>query len=164
MLGVLPVLGACAGHQGGYALPAGLTYRCAGQPAMVVYNGQGYLPGNSVRTPYATAAGQEPMQAPRSTARLWYGGRQYQMMADYAETGLRYRSVEPVSDTHALIWTADGESAWVGEIPVVRGAAERRLAECTRIRAVGPADRTSDSGHGAAHAEPGPTPAGEPHG
>lgn len=145
----LPALGACAQHRLAPALPAGLTYSCSGGPAILVYDGQGYLPGSSVRTPYAPAAGQAPTQAPRSTAQLWYGGRHYRLMADYAEAGLRYRSVEPVSDTHALVWSADGESAWIGEVPAKGGAEERRLAECTRVRSVG-AD-----GHPADHAQPG---------
>lgn len=129
------LLGACAGHRANYGMSEGLTYSCSAGPARVVYNDQGYLPGSGVRT-IGTAAGQAPAQAPRSTARLWYGGREYRLMADWAETGLRYRSIEPVSDSHVLLWWADGESAWIGEAPLARGGGERRLAECSRDRTV----------------------------
>lgn len=139
-------LAGCAEHQAAYGLPAGLTYRCDGQPAMIAYNGQGYLPGNSARMPYL---GAEGAQQPRATAQLSFGGRQFAMMADWAESGLRYRSIEPHSDTHALVWTAAGETAVVSEIPVRQGAGERRLAECVRVREVSGA-----AAHGGAASAP----------
>lgn len=145
-LALLPAIAGCGGQYVKHALPVGLTYDCGGQPAIVAYNGQGYLPGNSVRTPY-TGIAQELVQAPRATAKLWYGGREYRMMADLAENGLRYRSVEPVSDTHALVWAADGESASISEVPVMRTAEERRVADCTRTRTVAGAGTPGAAAH-----------------
>lgn len=147
----LTALAGCARHHVEPAVPAGLTYSCSGGPAVVIYDGQGYLPGSTVRTSAASADG-EPARVPRSTAQLRYGGRHYRLMADYAETGLRYRSVEPVSDTHALVWAADGETAWIGEVPVAAGAQERRLAECSRDRAVGTEPPSDHPPPGAAQA------------
>lgn len=171
-LGAVVALGACAGHHAGHALPAGLTYLCAGQPAMVVYNGHGYLPGTTARTPYLPASGEDYRQAPRATAQLSLGGRHYDMMADWAFEGLRYRSVEPYNATHALVWSAAGETARVSEVAIQRDQAERDQAErnqgerdlatCTRVRTVDSATAHGDSANPVGQDHQG-EPAAAPH-
>lgn len=153
---LLAALAACASPYYSYP-PAGIPYACAGQPARIVYNDHGFLPGLTYREPYV---GNEARPRPRSTARLTYNGRDYQMVADWAVfEGIRYRSAEPYSETHDLVWEAQGESAAIGELPVREGGEMRELARCTRIRSVQAAAadaRRGDAPHGEAKG-------GEPH-
>lgn len=139
--GLLPLalLSACATHHESAAAPAGLVYECrsgAGtdvSEAMIVFNGQGYQPGNVVRT----SAGE----VPRSTATLWFRGREHALMADWSYLGLRYRSMEPFEGGRALVWTAEAEDARILSVPAAGDGAETELAVCTR-------KREPDGGHG----------------
>ena len=132
--GLLPLalLASCAGRPIAPTPPAGLLYSCrtaAGDQseALIVFNGQGYQPGNVVRT----AAGE----LPRSTATLTFAGRDYDLMADWTDLGMRYRSVEPVEGARALVWTADGEDARLATVPISEAGGEAaELASCVRKR------------------------------
>lgn len=158
--GLLPIamLGACATHHL-VPPPPGLAYACrtaAGAPAgdaIILFNGQGYQPGNVVRAPDAGAGARE---LPRSTARLWFGGHDYEMMADWSEFGLRYRTIGPVVDNRALLWAADGEDARILSVPPNEAGPETELASCTRKRSL-------DGAHPPGHGEPAHAGSGDPH-
>lgn len=148
LIGVLPLamLGACATHHASPAPPAGLVYSCHVpgssdiSEAEIAFNGQGYQPGNVVLT-----AGGE---APRSTARLTFAGREHEMMADWSYLGMRYRSTEPIESGRVLVWTADGEDARILNAPIAGEGGETEIASCTRKRSV---DGAADSDHGDTH-------------
>ena len=143
----LALLGACATPNAGPAPPNGLLYSCRTpgsadiSEALITFNGQGYQPGNVVRS--------EAGERPRSTAMLTFAGREYEMMADWAYLGMRYRSMEPVEAGRALVWTADGEEARILSAPATGEGGEAEIANCTRKRSVDGAE--ADTGHGDTH-------------
>ena len=145
MLGPV-LLAGCADHPPAATVPAGLAYSCAGEPAMIVYNGQGYLPGSSLRTPYS---GADYRQAARARARLHFRGHDYDLVADDALEDLRYLAAE-ANDGRRLVWVSQAETAQLSEVDA--SGQESQVALCTRVRspngaseAVHPAD--ADSPH-----------------
>jgi hypothetical protein len=146
----LPALAALAGCAGGHRptiVPAGLTYDCSTGPAMIVFNGGGYLPDGTVRHQDKAGAVR---QVPRSTALLTFAGREHRMIAEAAENGLRYRSEEAVEGGRYLVWTSGADDARLiavsGDAPAEQGT---EISTCTR------------SGRGAAR--PGPARQDDPH-
>lgn len=138
-----------AGCAGSYAKagPVGLSYRCNDGDVRIVYDGQGFLPGLTVRRPYA---GAEARLQPRAMARLRYRGVDHPLMADWTVAeGLRYRSLEPIDDDFALIWRTRGEEAWIDLVPVREGVEPRALEHCARIRTVegAPAETVAATPH-----------------
>jgi membrane-bound inhibitor of C-type lysozyme len=97
--------------------PTGLLYACAdGSAARIVYLGGG-----------------DPA---RARARLDYGGRSFDMAAAPAMSGLRYTSEAGLEPGRALVWSAQGDEAVLGEIaaePAAPGG-EREIVRCTRVR------------------------------
>jgi hypothetical protein len=131
--GLLPlaVLGGCATHHAGPDPVQGLVYDCraadvanAGE-ARILFNGQGYQPAGSVMVPGATPG-------PRSTATLWFANHQYELKADWAYLGMRYRSIGSEQGP-VIIWAADGEEA---RILSQEDGEDTELASCTRRRQV----------------------------
>ena len=142
----LALLGACASHHSGPEPVEGLVYECRTpgstdvSEALIVFNGQGYQPGNVV----LTADGE----APRSTARLTFAGREHDLRAGWTYLGMRYRSVEPIESGRVLVWAADGENAHILSAPEQADGEETELASCTRQRHVAGAP-VPDEHHGA---------------
>lgn len=127
----LALLGGCATHQAGPEPVQGLVYDCrpsdggsAGE-ARILFNGQGYQPAGSVMVPGAAPG-------PRSTATFWFANRRYDLKADWAYLGMRYRSIGSEQEP-AIIWAADGEEA---RILSEDHGEEAELASCTRRRQV----------------------------
>ena len=144
-LPALALLGACATHHS--PVPTeGLIYSCHTpgstdvSEAMIVFNGQGYQPGNVV-----LAAGGA---APRSTARLTFAGREHELMADSTYLGMRYRSTEQSESGRTLVWVSDGEDARILSVPISGQGGEVEIANCTRKRSV---DGATDGEHGDTH-------------
>lgn len=109
-------------------VPDGLAYGCetldeAHKPfqAYIRFGGGGYLPGESVRARdnvWDPSSKEGPR--PRTTAKLKYGEDEYDMIAEWTQGGLRYRSAKPVSDAGYLVWSLgtaladEGPERWSG--------------------------------------------------
>ena len=128
------LLAGCANAPIRTAVPQGLAFECEpGGSAFVHYGDGGYLPEATART---TNADGGAVQAPRSSAQLRYGGESHAMVAEWAEQGLRYRSVEPSGGAY-VIWAQRGEEGVIGRRPaLVASAADEpegeRIASCVR--------------------------------
>lgn len=185
----LAVLAGCAGPMKS-KVPDGLAYDCGDKgKAYIHFGGGGYLPGQT-----ALAKGnvfnpaQQPRPRDRSTAILSLAGGKHDLVAEWSEGGLRYRSVVPFEGGDYLIWTIghdrkDVVRAWehvspgrpltpedarlgrrATQDPVdERGAAGTPYAACRRLGREPTADVAGDHGEAADHQEP-EEEHSEPHG
>jgi hypothetical protein len=77
----------------------GLAYDCGDKgKAVIQFGGGGYLPGET-----AIAKGTQRL---RSTARLAFREGLYDMVAEWTQGGLRYRSQIPFDGINYLVWTS----------------------------------------------------------
>jgi hypothetical protein len=88
-------------------VPDGLAYDCGAHgKAYIQFGGGGYLPGGT-----ALAKGniwnpaQQARPRDRSTAKLTFREGVHDLIAEWSEGGLRYRSEVPFEDGDYLIWT-----------------------------------------------------------
>ena len=126
------LLAACAGPIK-TKVPDGLAYDCGALgKAYIEFGGGGYLPGQR-----ALAKGnvfdpaQQPRPRMRSTATLSFKDREgvYDLIAEWSEQGLRYRSEVPFDGEHYLIWSVGSDreeimDAWQESFPKWRPAPE----------------------------------------
>ena len=108
-LSALALIGACK-HAEEHSGPAGIAYSCGdGRTARIFFGG-----GDPTR----------------AAARLEFDGREHEVRPAPAMSGLRY-----VSES-GLVWSAEGDSAVVGQLTQDPAAseAEREIARCTRLR------------------------------
>jgi hypothetical protein len=87
---------------------------------MIAYNGQGYLPGSSVRE--ADGKG-DFRQNPRATASLWFRNQRHELIADDTLEDLRYIGT-------GLVWVARAETANLS----LAGENDGQPLACTRVR------------------------------
>jgi hypothetical protein len=118
-LSLLLLAGCATSHEVHY--PPGIPYACeGGREARVVYEDGGWFV--------------------RARAHLQYDGRAVELKASPPTFGLRYVSADDAADP-ILIWSVQGERAWLSEI--ARDAAgdtpEHPIATCARLREGGEA-------------------------
>jgi hypothetical protein len=101
--------------------PSGIPYACEG--------------GGEARVTY-----EEGGWFVRARAHLQYEGRRIELRASPPTFGLRYVSADENADP-ILIWSVQGERAWLADIArdAPADAPERRIAECIRQREGGTA-------------------------
>lgn len=154
LAGALVTACASGGHK--TSVPAGLVFDCgADGPLTIRFNGGGYLPDSNA---VGRARDGTAVQRPRSTARLHFRDGEHAMVAEWAELGLRYRSVEPGADGRHLIWSLQGEEATLGRRVAVPGPggdpAGDPVAVCRRDRIVPQAGRRPDHAIETPHHQP----------
>lgn len=153
------LVAACAGGPRAALVPEGLAFDCEpGGAATIAFNGGGYLPDSSL---WGTSDKGERIQVPRSTARLTYGGRTHDLIAQIAPSGLSYRSAAPGDDGRYLVWTTGGDDAPTGaedavlalrSDPQAGPPVEQEIARCRRGgRAHDPADPVAGRPGGGPH-------------
>ena len=104
----LALLAGCAGGPMKSKVPDGLAFDCGGaeKKAYIQFGGGGYLPGQT-----ALAKGnvwnpaQQARPRMRSTARLHFEKGVHDLVAEWTEGGLRYRSEVPFSGDKYLVWS-----------------------------------------------------------
>lgn len=104
----LALVAGCAGSPMKSKVPEGLAFDCGGadRKAYIAFGGGGYLPGET-----ALAKGndwnpaQQARPRMRSTAKLHFEKGVHDLVAEWTEGGLRFRSEVPFSGSHYLIWS-----------------------------------------------------------
>jgi hypothetical protein len=133
----LVFIAACAGGPMKSKVPDGLAYDCGEMgKAYLQFGGGGYLPGQR-----ALAKGNvwNPAQAARprlrSTAQLTLkkDGGVYDMIAEWSEEGLRYRSEVPFKGDDYLIWSVGSDREAVIEAWSRQFAGRPLVAEDARL-------------------------------
>lgn len=111
---VAAVASGCGGKEIKTASPKGIPYVCEdGRPMRVVYTGGGA----------------------RSWAKLMFDGGTFEMSSAPAISDLRYASDTGLSEGMALVWTTDGVSGTLSEVPAAQAGLgeEREIVSCTRL-------------------------------
>ena len=111
---LVAAVAACGGKQVETASPKGIPYLCEdGRPMRVAYDGGGA----------------------RGTAKLSFDGTSFKMSAAPTVSGLRYASENGINEGQALVWTTDGVSGTLSEVPAAQAGLgdEREIVSCTRM-------------------------------
>jgi len=104
---VLGLLAACTGPMKS-KVPDGLAFDCGKDlgKAYLRFGGGGYLPGETaVGTDHRWDPKEQAGPRLRSTGKLMLGENSHDLVAEWTQGGLRYRSKAPYRDDEYLIWS-----------------------------------------------------------